>query len=118
MAYRRGHHSTSDDSLRYRTSTEISTSPDPVFRLRQYLYGDRGGAGDALEKDMRSQARDEAVRALKTAESERKPAVLAGVFDDVYHEIEPHIRAQREALKEHIERNWEKYAMDKYRGEA
>jgi 2-oxoisovalerate dehydrogenase E1 component alpha subunit len=40
MSYRRGHHSTSDDSTRYRSITEIKDwqeNNDPVKRFRSYI---------------------------------------------------------------------------------
>lgn len=41
MSYRRGHHSTSDDSTRYRSLAEINdwAALDPMRRLQKYMIG-------------------------------------------------------------------------------
>lgn len=65
MTYRTGHHSTSDDSSRYRGAAEIQhwkLQRDPVARFRRWLQG-QGWWDDAREEELRKSARAEVERA-------------------------------------------------------
>ncbi|MDQ4421402.1 thiamine pyrophosphate-dependent enzyme [Sphingobium sp. DEHP117] len=101
FTYRVEGHSTSDDPTRYRPASEASVWPlgDPIERLKQHLIVSGHWSEDrheALRKEL-----DEEVRAAgKLSESygtlkegDRWPA--ATMFDDVYREMPPHLRAQR-----------------------
>lgn len=68
MSYRLGHHSTSDDSTRYREAGEMArwTSQDPVARLRAWLEG-QGAWSAAQEKSDRVELRRDAVLTLAAA---------------------------------------------------
>ena len=65
MSYRAGHHSTSDDSSRYRTAAEMSAwrARDPVARFQRHL-AQRGWWDDDRERALRVAARKE-VRAAE-----------------------------------------------------
>lgn len=68
MTYRVGHHSTSDDSSRYRDVQEMALwrSQDPVDRLRIYL--EEQGLWDAKkEAALRGEKRAECTDAIHTA---------------------------------------------------
>ena len=59
MAYRQGHHSTSDDSTRYREISEIKhwqENADPLVRMRNFLEL-RGWWNQALEDKTRDRER-------------------------------------------------------------
>jgi TPP-dependent pyruvate/acetoin dehydrogenase alpha subunit len=61
MTYRTGHHSTSDDSSRYRGAAEIQhwkLQRDPVARFRRWLQG-QGWWDDRQEEELRKSARAE-----------------------------------------------------------
>lgn len=100
MCYRSGHHSTSDDSSRYRTREEMAEwrARDPVVRFRQWL--DHEGWWDAgREQRLRREARQEVMAALEEASHVPK-APLSSMFDDVYSSMPWHIREQRDAALE------------------
>jgi 2-oxoisovalerate dehydrogenase E1 component alpha subunit len=99
MTYRSGHHSTSDDSSRYRASSEIAhwkTARDPVQRFRAALV-EQGWWDDEREKAARKAARREVVKALDEAEGAPKPGV-GEMFADVYHEQPPYIKEQEQEM--------------------
>jgi 2-oxoisovalerate dehydrogenase E1 component alpha subunit len=61
LTYRVGHHSTSDDSAKYRKQDEMQhwkMIRDPVFRFRRWLEGQRWWDPEA-DKQLRSESRKE-----------------------------------------------------------
>ena len=71
ITYRMGHHSTSDDSSRYRQQNEIDfwrESDNPIQRMRLYLT-ELGLYTKPREDEYRKQIRKEVLAALKSAES-------------------------------------------------
>ncbi|KAG2433713.1 hypothetical protein HXX76_008081 [Chlamydomonas incerta] len=87
MSYRSGHHSTSDDSSRYRTSEEMRAwrSRDPVARFRSWLAR-QGWWDEAREAELRRSTRQEVLAALDRAAQVPKPP-LTDMFTDVYAPI-------------------------------
>jgi len=85
MTYREGHHSTSDDSTRYRTPDEIKTwreVSNPVRRLRRYLER-RGWWNEEKESALIATERQAVLQAMTVAERKEKPDVkvrLLGVW--------------------------------------
>jgi 2-oxoisovalerate dehydrogenase E1 component alpha subunit len=85
MAYRAGHHSTSDDSSQYRAQEEIDhwlePQRDSVVTLRAQLT-ELGLWDDAKEKELLQESKQEVLAAIKVAEN---TATLedSAVFDDV-----------------------------------
>jgi len=109
MSYRAGHHSTSDDSSRYRSVDEIKSwqsKNNPILRLRKYLER-RNLWNEELETSTRDAARREVLEALNEAELSKFPPI-SQLFTDVYEELPHHLRDQREDWKAHLE----KYAAD------
>lgn len=99
MTYREGHHSTSDDSTRYRKPEEIKEWRDksnPVRRLRRYL--ERRGWWDA-EKDaaLLQEERKGVLTAMANAERKPKPD-FKHLFTDVY---------AGETLPKHLQTQWD-----------
>ncbi len=99
--YRQAAHSTSDDPSAYRSEIEATNWPlgDPVLRLKQHLIA--LGEWDeerhaALEKELDARV----LADLKEAESHgtlgTKPCSPATMFEDVFKELPPHLRRQRE----------------------
>lgn len=61
MTYRVGHHSTSDDSARYREAAEIEewkTLRDPVLRFKRWLEANKWWS-EAEDEELRKGAREE-----------------------------------------------------------
>jgi len=73
VAYRAGHHSTSDDAARYRSPSAAGgwRARDPAARFARWLEG-RGWWDGEREAELRRAARAEAVEALAAAEKEPK----------------------------------------------
>jgi 2-oxoisovalerate dehydrogenase E1 component alpha subunit len=103
MTYRQGHHSTSDDSTRYREASEVrqfARHHDPIRRLRHFLqrHDWMTPAEEAIIKDEEKIA---VLAAMKQAESRPKPP-LSALFDDVYQEKPPSLQEQEAQLLEHL----------------
>ena len=81
MTYRRGHHSTSDDSSRYRSSAAVGR--EPVARFASYLVA-QGWLTEAEDAAFRATCRTESIDALRQGEGVPKPPASA-LFDDVLH---------------------------------
>jgi 2-oxoisovalerate dehydrogenase E1 component alpha subunit len=115
MSYRVGHHSTSDDSTRYRTAKEIQTWADahsPVTRFRLLL--ESRGLWDAdKEVAAREAARKEVLDAFNAAEATRKPPV-SELFTDCYDQLPPHLVEQRQQFYEHLSKHADKYGLEEY----
>ena len=109
MSYRRGHHSTSDDSTRYRSVDEIKdwSDYDPVKRYRNYLES-KGWWTEDLEQSIRDAERMDVLTALETAEKRPKPDV-SEMFTDVYDVKTPNIVKQEQEMKEHLAKYADQY---------
>lgn len=110
MTYRIGHHSTSDDSTRYRTKEEIEwwiQHDDPIKRLRIFLK-DRGLWDEEDDKLFQDEARQAVLKHLRAAEKKKKPPVRE-MFTDTYFEVPKHLREQEAAMHAHIQRHKEHY---------
>jgi 2-oxoisovalerate dehydrogenase E1 component alpha subunit len=115
MSYRRGHHSTSDDSTRYRSLTEINLwqqTQDPVTRFRLFME-DKGWWNEEKEVALRDSERMAVLQAMETAESKAKPP-LEKMFDDVYAEKPYHILKQEQELLEHIQKYPDHYTQSEH----
>lgn len=115
MSYRVGHHSTSDDSTRYRGSDEINfwtTHNNPISRLRRYLL-DRQWWD--LERDAQfvKETRKAVLSALKRAEVRKKPPI-SELFTDVYHQMPPHLQEQERSLNAHLQQYAQHYALEEF----
>ena len=111
MTYRRGHHSTSDDSTRYREVDEIDYWHDNqncMKRFRGYMESKEWWDED-LESSMRESERRAVMTALETAEQRPKPP-MSSIFEDVYAEMPANLKQQQEELNAHIAKYPEHYA--------
>ncbi|HZT01140.1 MAG TPA: thiamine pyrophosphate-dependent enzyme [Steroidobacteraceae bacterium] len=105
VTYRAGAHSTSDDPSRYRPKEEAAAWPlgDPIARLKKHLIGLGEWSEDrhnALEKQLEAHV----VACWKEAASfgtltEGPTLDPATMFEDVFHEMPPHLARQRAELK-------------------
>jgi 2-oxoisovalerate dehydrogenase E1 component alpha subunit len=104
VTYRGGPHSTSDDPSKYRPADDWARFPlgDPIARLKQHLIVI--GAWSEQEHEQVQQELDaEIAAAQKEAESFGTLAngnvhSAASMFEDVYKELPPHLRRQRQEL--------------------
>lgn len=115
MTYRAGHHSTSDDSTRYRDKEEVlhwMENENPINRTRMIL--EQKGLWDADQEIAHvSACKADVMAALLTAEKAKKPAI-SQVFDDVYDTLQPHHVEQQEEMMRHIHEHSEHYPLDDY----
>lgn len=107
IAYRAGHHSTSDDASRYRGGADASAAllRDPGARFAAWLRT-RGWWDDGREQALRRSSRKEAVAALGAAEKVPR-ARLSSMFEDVYDKVPAHLAEQREKAVEFAARHGE-----------
>ncbi|MCO5609090.1 hypothetical protein L7F22_063312 [Adiantum nelumboides] len=100
LTYRVGHHSTSDDSSKYRSVEEIEhwrTRRDPVARLRLWLHNNEWWC-DEEEDHLRQDLRAQMMIALQNAESRKKPG-LSNLFEDVYDVMPQNLRDQEQQTR-------------------
>ena len=110
MTYRRGHHSTSDDSTRYRSISEIKhwhENYDPMVRFRRYLEK-KGIWNSDSEQLMRDRERLEVIKALEIAEKRDKPKIHT-MFEDIYSVKTQSILKQEKELLDHISKYPDQY---------
>ena len=118
MTYRGGHHSTSDDSTRYRGADEISYWADnenPITRFR-LLLEKRGLWDSHRESTLRRETRNKVLTAMGTAERTKKPAA-SQMFSDVYDTLPLHLQEQTAELKAHLEKYAAQYNLDEFQTE-
>lgn len=117
MAYRVGHHSTSDDSFAYRQKVEVEDwkrRDNPITRLRKWLEG-RGVWDEEKERELRSSLRKEVLVAFDKAEKMKKPAI-ANAFEGVYDEITEEQKQHIEELRDILQRYPKEYDVDQHEG--
>lgn len=114
MSYRRGHHSTSDDSSRYRSVNEINEWMQycPIKRVRKFLEHQNWWTEED-EVAFREAERSEILQALESAESKSYPPVNE-LFTDVYDTLPKHLLQQQTELNEHIQKYPEKYTSERH----
>ncbi len=98
LTYRVGPHSSSDDPTRYRDAHEVDAwqAKDPIIRFRKYLKSKRmltQGVEDKIYEDAKSTVNE----CIKRAEDKPAPPI-ASMFDDVYRDMPPQLREQRDDL--------------------
>jgi len=117
MAYRVGHHSTSDDSFAYRQRVEVEDwkrRDNPITRLRKWLE-DKELWDDAQEKELRSATRKEVLRAFEEAEKEKKPS-LRNAFEGVWEELTEEQRGHVQEMRDIVRRYPKEYDVDGFEG--
>jgi 2-oxoisovalerate dehydrogenase E1 component alpha subunit len=115
MTYRIGHHSTSDDSTKYRDRKEVEERAqldNPITRLKKYMEAkDWWNAQE--EEDYRKKVKKEILASFSAAEKKKKPA-LKHLFTDVYDEMTPNLVRQQNELNELIQKYPEYYNTDEF----
>ncbi|KAL6316564.1 hypothetical protein AAG906_018267 [Vitis piasezkii] len=113
LTYRVGHHSTSDDSTKYRPVDEVKhweMGQNPVNRFRKWVERN-GWWSEEDESQLRSSIRKQLLQAIQVAEKMEKPP-LADLFSDVY-DVPPSILLEQEQqLRETIKRHPQDYPSD------
>lgn len=110
MTYRVGHHSTSDDSSRYRSQDEIDWwrgHQDPITRLRRHLAS-RGLFSDEMDAALVKDLRTDVISHIRTAARMKKPPV-SEMFLDIYDKPTPALLEQEMELHAHLRRHPEEY---------
>jgi 2-oxoisovalerate dehydrogenase E1 component alpha subunit len=103
LTYRVGGHSTSDDPSSYRSDDDVTAWPlgDPIARLQQHL-----SVTGVLDDDGFGRLRDDVEAEVLAAQQEAEShgtlhdgARLSPrlMFEDVFADMPPHLRAQRQA---------------------
>ncbi|XVF14813.1 hypothetical protein REPUB_Repub09cG0093700 [Reevesia pubescens] len=113
VTYRVGHHSTSDDSTKYRPAGEIEwwrMERDPVTRFRKWIES-KGWWSPEAESELRSSIRNQLLHAIQIAEKVEKPSVK-DLFTDVYDDLPSNLREQEKLLRETINRHPKDYPED------
>ncbi|KAF2243761.1 2-oxoisovalerate dehydrogenase subunit alpha mitochondrial precursor [Trematosphaeria pertusa] len=117
MAYRVGHHSTSDDSFAYRQRVEVEDwkrRDNPITRLRKWLEG-RNLWDEDKERELRSRQRKEILAAFDRAEKEKKPAIKHA-FEDVWEHMTEEQKMHVEELKDILHRYPKEYDVEQHEG--
>ncbi|GKV21612.1 hypothetical protein SLEP1_g31574 [Rubroshorea leprosula] len=110
LTYRVGHHTTSDDSTKYRSADEIEcwrVKRDPVSRFRKWIESN-GWWCDETEMELRSSVRKQLLHAIQVAEQAEKPPIR-DLFTDVYDVPPANLCEQEKLLKETIKRYPQEY---------
>jgi len=94
VTYRLGMHTTADDPTKYRSDEEVQAweRKDPLTRFGAYLQK-RNLLAEGLEREVD----EEIARAVQAFEATPPPDPLA-MFDHVYGEMPPDLKAQREEV--------------------
>ncbi|KAJ0751464.1 putative 3-methyl-2-oxobutanoate dehydrogenase (2-methylpropanoyl-transferring) [Helianthus annuus] len=106
MTYRVSHHSTSDDSTKYRSVDEIEhwkTVHSPITRFKKWVER-KGWWSDKEESELHVTAKKEVTHAIDEAEKEEMPP-LRDMFTDVYDELTSNLMEQETLLRETIQKH-------------
>ncbi|CEP10079.1 hypothetical protein [Parasitella parasitica] len=115
MTYRIGHHSTSDDSTKYRDRKEVEERAqfdNPVTRLRRYLEHKNWWSQEE-DDAYRKQIKKDILTSFTAAEKRKKPNVKH-LFTDVYDELPPNLIKQQQELQDLISKYPEYYNTDEF----
>lgn len=98
VTFRMGPHSSSDDPTRYRDQKVVDQwkRRDPIERFKAYLR-QRGVWDEDFERECWEGAKERINAAIKRAEELGKPPVES-MFEDVYRDLTPQLREQRDEL--------------------
>ncbi|KAF6170516.1 hypothetical protein GIB67_031924 [Kingdonia uniflora] len=113
LTYRVGHHSTSDDSTKYRSVDEIEhwrMTRDPVDRFRKWVVNS-GLWSNEDESELRSDVRKKILHAIQVAEKLEKPP-LADLFTDVYDRLPENLCEQERLVRDTIKKHPQDYPSD------
>ncbi|CAK9313780.1 unnamed protein product [Citrullus colocynthis] len=113
LTYRVGHHSTSDDSSKYRAIDEIEywkMERNPVDRFAKWLYSNRWLSQED-ESNHKTTVKKQLLQAIRNAEKTKKPPV-SELFNDVYDHLPKNLEEQEEILRQTMKRYPQDYPSD------
>ncbi|XP_034114430.2 2-oxoisovalerate dehydrogenase subunit alpha, mitochondrial [Drosophila albomicans] len=116
LAYRVGHHSTSDDSTAYRSADEIdvwNTFEHPISKLKKYMVH-KGWFNEQEETEFVSTVRKQVLKQIAVSEKKLKPN-WREMFEGVYDTIPDHLQQQQRELEQHIEAHKEFYPLKSFK---
>jgi 2-oxoisovalerate dehydrogenase E1 component alpha subunit len=114
MTYRQGHHSTSDDSTRYRSIDEIDDwriKKHPITRLYNFMMS-KSWWSDQEEEILRDTEKRDVLEALSRAEKKGMRNPEESLFEDVLDVPSPNLISQRDELREHLKIYDKEYNKD------
>lgn len=117
MSYRVSHHSTSDDSSKYRPTAEVDNwkrRDNPITRLRKWMEA-KGIWSEEQEKAEQDSIKKAVLKAFNEAEKEKRPELRA-MFEDVYENVTEEQEEHIERLKDLLERYPGEYDVDSFDG--
>lgn len=117
MSYRVSHHSTSDDSSKYRENREVESwkrRDNPITRLRKWMEN-KGLWDEEKEKEAQGSLKKAVLKAFNKAEKEKRPA-LRNLMTDIYEEVTEEQKAQLGKLKDILERYPNEYDLENFEG--
>ncbi|CRG97516.1 2-oxoisovalerate dehydrogenase subunit alpha, mitochondrial, putative [Plasmodium gallinaceum] len=117
MAYRYGHHSTSDDSSLYRPKEENEAwrkeGVHPISRL--FLYLKNNNLYSEKEDQLhRKSVKEKVLKELKKYEKIKRYNIVGGLFEDVYHDEDWNLKEQRENFEKFFKENKKYYDTSKF----
>ncbi|XP_022936690.1 2-oxoisovalerate dehydrogenase subunit alpha 1, mitochondrial-like [Cucurbita moschata] len=113
LTYRVGHHSTSDDSSKYRAVDEIEhwkMERNPVNRFAKWLTNN-GWLSVEDESKHKTTIKKQLLQAIQNAEKTEKPP-LSELFSDVYDHLPSNLQEQEEVLRQTTKRYPQDYPSD------
>ncbi|KJP90025.1 hypothetical protein AK88_00194 [Plasmodium fragile] len=117
MAYRYGHHSTSDDSTLYRPKEENDAwkkdGVHPISRLFLYLKNKKLYT-DEDDQLHRKAVKEKVLKELKKHESIKRYNIVGGLFENVYHEEDWNLKEQRENFEQFFKQHKSYYDTSKF----
>ncbi|XP_065217668.1 2-oxoisovalerate dehydrogenase subunit alpha, mitochondrial [Planococcus citri] len=115
LTYRKGHHSTSDDSTAYRSKTEIENweSKDPLRRLKLFLQ-DNNWWNEELENAYKSDIKKRVLSSMAMAEKKKKPN-WKEMFNDVYNEMPENLKEQMKYMEDHLSKYNQHYPLENFK---
>jgi 2-oxoisovalerate dehydrogenase E1 component alpha subunit len=117
MSYRVSHHSTSDDSSKYRPTNEVDgwkRRDNPITRFRKFLEN-KGWWSEKMEKEAQESLRGEVLKAFGKAEKTKRPE-LRYMFEDVYEEVTEEQREQMIKLRKILDKYPGEYDVESHEG--
>ncbi|KAI8374223.1 thiamine diphosphate-binding protein [Radiomyces spectabilis] len=118
MTYRVGHHSTSDDSTKYRDRKEVEQRAqfdNPITRLRRYMELNGWWTAED-EETCRKEAKKMVMKSFNAAERRKKPAVKH-LFTDVYDEMPANLIEQQKELENLMKKYPDYLSADNFESE-
>lgn len=112
VTYRIGGHSSSDDPRRYRSEAEVAAwkQRDPIARFETWLR-EKGILNDEVRERAAAEAKAKIQAAVDEVASTPPPG-LETLFDDVYADLTPRLRVQRDECLARFARHGESDSAD------